>query len=399
MPFTNFPQGFANGVSVRGVPLLQAQPGQIFFVGNSPILNPGQKGASDGNRGTFLDPFATLNFAVSQACVQGRGDIIFVLPGHTETIANATTLIMNCAGVAVVGLGSGTFRPTFTYTTAVTANIPVLAANMSIQNCVFVANFLSITAAFTASRAQSTAASISGNVLTVAATLTGTVTPGQAVFSTTGLVLPGTIILNQLTGTTGGVGTYTVNISQTVASTTLRFIASDFAINNCEFRDLTSVLSFLRCFNVGSGLPSTADGFSFTNNTVFGLGTVSPTVILAVGNNSDQDRWAIADNRGVSPITAGTQGPCLLDTGNSSLTAVDIARNRFTRKNTSAAIPVGISTTGTGWSGSAYDNYFWSLAAATGIWISTGTGLGFTNNFSPITGAADKNGIINPVQV
>ena len=31
--YTNFPQGFAYGVSVRGTPITQAQPGEVFFVG------------------------------------------------------------------------------------------------------------------------------------------------------------------------------------------------------------------------------------------------------------------------------------------------------------------------------------------------------------------------------
>ena len=50
---TNFPQGFAYGLSVRGMPLLQMQPGQVFFVGNSMILNPNQRAGSDSNRGTL----------------------------------------------------------------------------------------------------------------------------------------------------------------------------------------------------------------------------------------------------------------------------------------------------------------------------------------------------------
>lgn len=147
---TNFPQGFANGISVRGMPLLQMQPGQVYFVGNSTVLNPNQRAGSDGNRGTFLDPFATLNYAVNTACTASRGDIVFVLPGHAETISSATILTLATAGVAVVGLGSGTLRPTFTFTTAVTANIPVSAANISIQNCLFVANFADVASVFTA---------------------------------------------------------------------------------------------------------------------------------------------------------------------------------------------------------------------------------------------------------
>ena len=153
MPMTNFPQGFANGLSIRNMPLLQMQPGQIFWVGNSTVLRPDQRAGSDGNRGTSLDPFATLDFAVSQ-CLAGRGDAIFVMPGHAETFSAASALALDVAGVAVIGLGSGSLRPTFTCDTVNTTPIVVSADNVSVQNCLFIANFLSIAACFTLTTAK-----------------------------------------------------------------------------------------------------------------------------------------------------------------------------------------------------------------------------------------------------
>src|ERR1035437_8311673 len=147
MAFTNYPQGFAAGLSVRGMPLTQMQPGQVFFVGNGNMLNPQQRGTSDSNRGTFLDPFNTLQFCIDNCCLPMRGDIIFILPGHMETIADAATLLLGGCITAIIGLGSGTMRPTFTLT-ATAANVPVGATNMTTQNCLFVGNFLSITSAF-----------------------------------------------------------------------------------------------------------------------------------------------------------------------------------------------------------------------------------------------------------
>jgi hypothetical protein len=62
--------------------------------------------------------------------------------------------------------------------------------------------------------------SIAGTTLTVSAVTTGVLTPGQTI-SGTG-VAAGTEILSQLTGTTGGVGTYQVSgAAQTVSSTTI----------------------------------------------------------------------------------------------------------------------------------------------------------------------------------
>lgn len=61
--------------------------------------------------------------------------------------------------------------------------------------------------------------SISTTTLTVTAVASGSLYPGQTI-SGTG-VTNGTTIVSQLTGTSGGAGTYQVSVSQTVASTTI----------------------------------------------------------------------------------------------------------------------------------------------------------------------------------
>ena len=146
-PASNFPGGF-NNVTIRGVPITQSHPGQVYWVSNATPTLPGQVGGSDGNPGTFNAPFGTLEYAVSR-CTANRGDIIFIKPGHAETISSATALSFDVAGVAIVGLGTGTKRPTFTFDTAATTTIAVAADNVSILNCRFIGNYLSITAAFT----------------------------------------------------------------------------------------------------------------------------------------------------------------------------------------------------------------------------------------------------------
>lgn len=154
MPISNFPNGFADGVTIRGIPLAQTHPGRAFWLSNNTTgLLPGQRGGSDGNRGTFDSPFSSLSGAVAQ-CAANRGDIIFVKPGHSETISSSTALTLSIAGVAVIGLGTGTSRPKFTIDTANTATINVTAANISMLNCQIIGNFLSIAAAFTLTTAK-----------------------------------------------------------------------------------------------------------------------------------------------------------------------------------------------------------------------------------------------------
>jgi hypothetical protein len=154
MPQSNFPQGFPQGITIRGVPVLQAQPGKVFWVSNNTTgLLPGQKGGSDSGKGTFDAPFATVDYAIGQ-CVAGRGDVIFVKPGHAETLSSAGAITCDISGVAIVGLGIGTARPTFTLDTATTTTISVTAANVSWKNCIFTANFADIVSVFTTTTAK-----------------------------------------------------------------------------------------------------------------------------------------------------------------------------------------------------------------------------------------------------
>ena len=145
MGMSNYSGGFADGVIIRGIPLTLAHPGKVFWVSNSTALLPGQRTGSDGNDGTFNAPFATLDYAIGR-CTADRGDIIMIKPGHLENVAAAAGIVVDVAGIAIVGLGTGTLRPRFTFTTADTADIDITAANCSFVNLEFRANFLDVAA-------------------------------------------------------------------------------------------------------------------------------------------------------------------------------------------------------------------------------------------------------------
>ncbi len=153
MPMSHYPNGFMNGVSIRGMPINVAYPGKVFFLNNSSVLAEGGISGSDGNKGNYREPFSTLSGAMS-ACTASRGDIIMVMPGHAESIASSSALTLSKAGVVIIGLGAGSLRPTFTLTTANTATINVTAANIGIVNCIFKANFLAIASLFTLTTAN-----------------------------------------------------------------------------------------------------------------------------------------------------------------------------------------------------------------------------------------------------
>lgn len=149
MAGTNYPNGFASGIFLRGVPITQTHPGRVFWVSNVTAYPPNQnKPGSDGARGTFQEPLATIAGALLK-CQANSGDVIFVKPGHAETITTAGQLALNVAGVAIIGLGVGTNRPTLTFGAAA-ANIPVTAANVSVSNILHLGNFADIVSAYTA---------------------------------------------------------------------------------------------------------------------------------------------------------------------------------------------------------------------------------------------------------
>lgn len=154
MALSNFPNGFANGVTIRGVPLPLAHPGKVFWVNNSSVLPEGGIGGSNGNKGTYLQPFSTINYAVTQ-CKAGRGDIIAVMPGHVETVSSAGGLTVNKSGVAIVGLGVGALRPQINLT-ATASTVLMSAANCSFYNCLFTGGIDAIVSMIVVSAADCT---------------------------------------------------------------------------------------------------------------------------------------------------------------------------------------------------------------------------------------------------
>lgn len=130
MGVTNYP----NGVSSFGMPVLPGVPpttGRVFFVHSVT--------GSDGNPGTEPSkPRATIDSAIG-LCTADKGDLIIVMAGHAETISGATSLVVDVAGVQIVGLGRGGLRPTLTFS-ATASIISVTAANVLLQNLLLVGN-------------------------------------------------------------------------------------------------------------------------------------------------------------------------------------------------------------------------------------------------------------------
>ena len=89
-------------------------------------------------------PFATLDYAIGK-CTASKGDIIYVLPGHTETFIATNGFDADVAGIAIIGLGWGAQRPTFVFNHA-TAQVNIGAASVRVENVRFVTSITAVAA-------------------------------------------------------------------------------------------------------------------------------------------------------------------------------------------------------------------------------------------------------------
>lgn len=319
---------FVGGVAIRGVPLIQTHPGKVVWVYNGTTLDANHKNGSDSNAGTFNAPFATLAYAITQ-CRADKGDIIFVKPGHAESVSAAGGLVLSVAGVAIVGLGNGANRPTITLDTANTATITVTASNVTVTNFLFKANFLNVATCFAIANAQ---------------------------------------------------------------------VAKDFTVDSCEFRDNSVILNFVSCVKVGT-TANIADGLTLTNNRVnAAILTTVPAAQTFLVTASIIDRLNVSKNVVIYPKDLADTA-CLIAAGALDLTNAVIDGNYAFRPATSTTGGHLISSSSTACSGFVANNYDAHLDASAGLMIATGTKFAFFNNYSMVTGAADKSALINPVAV
>jgi len=106
----------------------------IDGVGNRFYVDSGS--GADTNSGTAPDQaFATLDYSIAQATAN-NGDVIYVLPGHTENLAADSAVDIDVAGLTIIGLGHGASRPTFT-ATAVAGDFKLAAASTGVKNILF----------------------------------------------------------------------------------------------------------------------------------------------------------------------------------------------------------------------------------------------------------------------
>lgn len=122
MPTTRFSR-LPNPIAFPGY-VLGPNGGRVFYVD------------SGGIRDGFEDDIAAALFPTLEAamatCRANRGDTIFCMPQHVQSVTTTPTFT---AGVRIVGIGNGDERPTFNWT-ATTSQWAIAVANVSIENCI-----------------------------------------------------------------------------------------------------------------------------------------------------------------------------------------------------------------------------------------------------------------------
>lgn len=158
---------------------------------------------------------------------------------------------------------------------------------------------------------NSVTASISGQVMTVTAIGSGVLGAGQSLTGTN--VTAGTYIVNQLTGTAGGTGTYTVSVSQTSASGTVVASGGGLTVTAVTTGTLavgqvisgSGVTTGTTIVGYGTGTGGTGTylvSVSQTASSTTVTATGGTLTVTAVGSGA----LAVGDTISGSGVTAGT---------------------------------------------------------------------------------------------
>ena len=134
---------------------MEAHPGTVRFVDSS---HAAKANALGGGRSPDK-PFSTLAYVMTNASsltpALAVGDVLYAMPGHTETLSSAGAIACATAGVKVIGLGWGSARPTFTLDET-DATWTITAAGVYIKNIRVTSGVAELVNMFTVSGADVT---------------------------------------------------------------------------------------------------------------------------------------------------------------------------------------------------------------------------------------------------
>lgn len=153
----------------------------------------------------IIIPAVTKMYMVVNSTSGGYAITIGTSGGLAATIPNGTATMVYCDGSNTYAGVTGT-SGAFT-----------VGGNLAVSGTSTLTGQTTAAGALTAyTTATSTSSTISGTTLTIGGTITGTYFAGQIL--TGSGITANTTIVNQLTGTAGGAGTYTISVSHTIGT-------------------------------------------------------------------------------------------------------------------------------------------------------------------------------------
>ena len=125
---------FAKGIRSYGMPVIGSGADDYITTGNVYFVHSST--GNDGNSGKSPSaPLATISKAIEKASANQK-DIIFVMPGHAETVTS--TITVNKGGISIIGLGNGKNRPKLTANfSSAGYTVTISAASVKIKNLYF----------------------------------------------------------------------------------------------------------------------------------------------------------------------------------------------------------------------------------------------------------------------
>jgi hypothetical protein len=127
--------------------------GEIFYVDSGV--------AAEGDGSSWTNAKNTLDEGIN-LCTANRGDIIYVAQGHAENIATAAAISADCAGITIIGCGTGDDMPELSFT-AQASTFSISAADVTVSGIRFLGAFTSGTTIGVSITADGDGASIIGN--------------------------------------------------------------------------------------------------------------------------------------------------------------------------------------------------------------------------------------------
>lgn len=131
--------------------------GLEFYAGvtrGNRIFVDSNNGVSTNSGKSPAEAITTLDAAFA-LCTANNGDVIYVMPNHSETITGAGGIAHDVAGVSVIGLGTGSQRPEFLMDGGTTVTYAITADDAYIENLVFRSGHSNVVTCFTTTKKYS----------------------------------------------------------------------------------------------------------------------------------------------------------------------------------------------------------------------------------------------------